>query len=138
MQQLCPESAFLRRRIRPVRAVRRRLSDDYGALRAQLGCGNRFDEAARRIHRALCGVEHEHLFRRRPVHISARGMNVGLGTDVAGGFSDSVFRAMSDAIQASKLRWRSTDDSLAPLTVSEAFYLGTKGGGAFFGKVGLV
>ena len=66
----------------------------------------------------------------------ARGMNVGLGTDVAGGFSDSVFRAMSDAIQASKLRWRLTDDSLAPLTVSEAFYLGTKGGGAFFGKVG--
>ena len=37
---------------------------------------------------------------------------------------------------ASKLRWRLTDDSLKPLTVEEAFYLGTVGGGAFFGKVG--
>ncbi|MFV0412222.1 MAG: amidohydrolase family protein [Oscillospiraceae bacterium] len=64
------------------------------------------------------------------------GMRAGLGTDVAGGFSLSVFRAMADAIQVSKLRWRLVDDTLAPLTVSEAFYLGTKGGGAFFGKVG--
>ena len=28
------------------------------------------------------------------------------------------------------------DSSLAPLTAAEAFYLGTLGGGAFFGKVG--
>ncbi|MFR9190595.1 MAG: amidohydrolase family protein, partial [Anaerotruncus massiliensis (ex Togo et al. 2019)] len=65
-----------------------------------------------------------------------RGMKVGLGTDIAGGFSLSVFRAMADAVQASKLRWRLLDDSLRPLTVPEAFYLGTKGGGEFFGKVG--
>lgn len=65
-----------------------------------------------------------------------RGLRVGLGTDVAGGFSPSIFRAMSDAVQASKLRWRLLDDSLKPLTVPEVFYLGTKGGGAFFGKVG--
>ncbi|MEM1484230.1 amidohydrolase family protein [Oscillospiraceae bacterium PP1C4] len=63
-------------------------------------------------------------------------MNVGLGTDVAGGFSPSIFRAMSDAVQASKLRWRLLDNSLKPLTMPEAFYLATKGGGAFFGKVG--
>ena len=43
---------------------------------------------------------------------------------------------MADAIQVSKLRWRLTDDRLKPLTVQEAFYLGTKGGGAFFGKAG--
>ncbi|WP_306575865.1 amidohydrolase family protein [Anaerotruncus massiliensis (ex Togo et al. 2019)] len=65
-----------------------------------------------------------------------RGMKVGLGTDIAGGFSLSVFHAMADAVQASKLRWRLLDDSLRPLTVPEAFYLGTKGGGEFFGKVG--
>lgn len=65
-----------------------------------------------------------------------RGMNVGLGTDVAGGFSPSVFRAMSDSVQVSKLRWRLVDNSLKPLTLAEAFYLGTKGGGSFFGKVG--
>ncbi|NLV57943.1 MAG: amidohydrolase family protein [Clostridiales bacterium] len=64
------------------------------------------------------------------------GLSVGLGSDIAGGAHSSIFRAMSDAIQFSKLRWRLTDDSLAPLTVAEAFYLGTRGGGAFFGKVG--
>lgn len=64
------------------------------------------------------------------------GVHIGLGTDIAGGFSSSVFRTMSDAIQHSKLRWRLVDESLAPITVPEAFYLGTKGGGAFFGKVG--
>lgn len=63
-------------------------------------------------------------------------LKVGLGTDVAGGSSASVFRAMADAIQVSKLRWRLQDESLKPLTVMEAFYLGTKGGGSFFGKVG--
>lgn len=65
-----------------------------------------------------------------------RGIHVGLGTDVAGGTGESVFRAMADAIQVSKLRWRLVDESKKPLTAQEAFYLGTKGGGAFFGKVG--
>lgn len=63
-------------------------------------------------------------------------MHVGLGSDVAGGFMTSIFRAMADALQVSKLRWRLVENSLKPLTVDEAFYLGTKGGGAFFGKVG--
>lgn len=65
-----------------------------------------------------------------------RGLQVGLGTDVAGGVHTSIFRAMADAIMASKLRWRLVDEGLKPLTVEEAFYLGTMGGGAFFGKVG--
>lgn len=65
-----------------------------------------------------------------------RDMLVGLGTDIAGGASLSILRVMADAIQASKLRWRMQDDSLAPITFAEAFYLGTIGGGSFFGKVG--
>lgn len=65
-----------------------------------------------------------------------RGVKVGLGSDVAGGSGESIFRAMADAIQVSKLRWRLKDDRLKPLTVEEAFYLGTLGGGSFFGKVG--
>lgn len=65
-----------------------------------------------------------------------RGLRVGLGTDVAGGFSPSIFRVMVEAIQASKLRHCLVDDTLAPLSVAEAFFLGTRGGGAFFGKVG--
>lgn len=64
------------------------------------------------------------------------GMNVGLGSDVAGGQSLSILRQMSDAIQVSKLRWRIQDDTYKPLTLEEAFYLGTMGGGSFFGKVG--
>ena len=61
---------------------------------------------------------------------------VGLGSDVAGGCHTSIFRAMSDAIQVSKLRYRLVDQSEAPLTIAEAFYLGTLGGGSFFGNVG--
>ena len=64
------------------------------------------------------------------------GIPMGLGSDVAGGTHTSIFRAMADAIQVSKLRWRLQDSTLAPLTAAEAFYLGTLGGGAFFGKVG--
>ena len=64
------------------------------------------------------------------------GMNVGLGTDVAGGHSDSVFRAVTDAIQVSKMYFRLVNEAYKPLVFSEAFYLATKGGGAFFGKVG--
>lgn len=64
------------------------------------------------------------------------GLKIGLGSDVAGGSTESIFRAMSDAIQVSKLRWRLIDSSLKPITADEAFYMGTKGGGEFFGKVG--
>lgn len=65
-----------------------------------------------------------------------KGLNVGLGSDVAGGHSESVFRAISDAVQVSKMYWRLVDSSVKPLTFPEAFYLATKGGGAFFGQVG--
>ena len=65
-----------------------------------------------------------------------KGVNIGLGSDIAAGTHVSIFRAMSDAIQMSKMRWRLQDDTKAPLTATEAFYLGTLGGGKFFGKVG--
>lgn len=64
------------------------------------------------------------------------GLKVGMGSDVAGGSSLSIFRAMAEAIKVSKLRWRLIDQSLKPLTAEDVFYLATKGGGAFFGKVG--
>lgn len=64
------------------------------------------------------------------------GQKVGLGSDVAGGAHLSIFRAMTDAIQCSKLRWRLVDQSIPALTMPEALYMATKGGGAFFGKVG--
>ncbi len=64
------------------------------------------------------------------------GLHVGLGSDVAGGSTESIFASMRHAIQASKLRWRLKDDSLRPLTAEEVFYMATKGGGEFFGRVG--
>lgn len=63
-------------------------------------------------------------------------MKIGLGSDIAAGSSLSIFKAMAMTIQCSKLRWRLYDQSLAPLTVEEVFYLATRGGGEFFGKVG--
>ena len=64
------------------------------------------------------------------------GLHVGLGSDVAGGHSLSIFRAITDAIQVSKMYFRLVDEACKPLVFSEAFYLATKGGGSFFGKVG--
>ena len=64
------------------------------------------------------------------------GIRVRLGSDVAGGESESIFRAISDAIQVSKLYWRLADQYCKPLSFQEAFWLATMGGGEFFGKVG--
>ena len=64
------------------------------------------------------------------------GLRVGLATDVAGGSHESMLRAMTHAIQASKLRWRLYDQEVKPLPFERAFYLATMGGGAFFGNVG--
>lgn len=63
-------------------------------------------------------------------------MKIGLGSDVAGGAVLSIFRAMTDAIQVSKLRYRLLSEQLKPTTMEEAFFMGTRGGGSFFGKVG--
>ncbi len=65
-----------------------------------------------------------------------KGLKVGLGSDVAGGSTLSIFRAMTDAIMCSKLRWRLIDQNLHQLSVDDAFYMATRGGGSFFGKVG--
>lgn len=64
------------------------------------------------------------------------GVPMGLGSDVAGGCHVSIFRAMSDAIQASKLYWRLVDTDCKPLSLEEAFFLATASGGSFFGQVG--
>lgn len=64
------------------------------------------------------------------------GLNMGLGTDVAGGSSEDMLRAAVDAVMVSKLRWRLVDESLRPLSFEDAFYLATLGGGTFFGRVG--
>lgn len=65
-----------------------------------------------------------------------KGVPLGLGTDMAGGHCISMADVMVAAIQSSKMKWLETNKELQPITISEAFFLGTKGGGSFFGKVG--
>lgn len=64
------------------------------------------------------------------------GVKIGLGTDVGAGHQVGIYKVMSQAIQASKIKWLESGKKEEYLTTSEAFYLGTKGGGRFFGKVG--
>ena len=63
-------------------------------------------------------------------------MKIGLGSDVAGGQTESIFRAITDAIGVSKMYLRYVDENAKAVTFEEAFYMATKGGGEFFGKVG--
>ena len=64
------------------------------------------------------------------------GVRVGLGSDVAGGHSLSLFDEMVSAVQVSNLRWRCIDQNDRQLSMTEVFYMATRGGGEFFGKVG--
>lgn len=64
------------------------------------------------------------------------GIHVGLASDVAGGDTENLFRVIANAIRDSKLRWRLLDQGVKPLSVDQAFYLATLGGGSFFGRVG--
>ena len=64
------------------------------------------------------------------------GINVGLATDVAGGSYLSMFRAIEDAITTSKIRNCLYDPEYYNVTIEQALYLATLGGGKFFGKVG--
>lgn len=68
-------------------------------------------------------------------HFLKKGAKLGLGTDVAGGANLSMFRAITDAIHASKLRSCLLGEDAA-ITLEEAFYMATLSGGRFFGKVG--
>lgn len=63
-------------------------------------------------------------------------IKIGLGSDIAGGESLSILSVMKSAISLSKMRTLCFKEEEKPLTLQEAFYLATKGGGEFFGKVG--
>lgn len=65
-----------------------------------------------------------------------KNIKIGLGSDIAGGDTLSMFSVISAAIKMSKLRNTCFKEGEKALTLQEAFYLATKGGGEFFGKVG--
>ena len=64
------------------------------------------------------------------------GIKVGLATDIAGGSYISMFRAIEDSITVSKIRSCALDSKFSGINIKEAFFMATKGGGSFFGKVG--
>jgi len=65
-----------------------------------------------------------------------QGIKLGLGSDLSGGHTASLMKTMVYAIQTSKIFWANSDKQMDFLTNSEVFYIATKGGGSFFGKVG--
>ena len=65
-----------------------------------------------------------------------RNIPIGLGSDISGGHIVSMAKVLTEAIGLSKMKWAEVDPNYAPLTLSEAFYMATKGGGQFFGHVG--
>lgn len=64
------------------------------------------------------------------------GVPVGMATDISGGHETSISKTIVTAAHAAKLRWIYLNEGDEPLTTEEWFYLATKGGGTFFGKVG--
>ena len=65
-----------------------------------------------------------------------KGIKLGFGSDISGGHTCSLFKTMVYAIQVSKLFWANSNKEIQFLSNAEAFYIATKGGGSFFGKVG--
>jgi guanine deaminase len=62
-----------------------------------------------------------------------RGLTIGLGTDVAGGYTLSMFGEMKEALESSKTYRLYVDPDARTVTVAEAFYLATLGGAVALG-----
>lgn len=65
-----------------------------------------------------------------------RGVPVGLASDISGGHSLSMMNVIVNSAQVSNLKWLESGRVDKPFSTAELFYLATKGGGSFFGKVG--
>lgn len=65
-----------------------------------------------------------------------QGVQVGLASDVSGGHSLSMMDVIVNSAQVSNLKYLESNRMDKPLNTAELFYLATKGGGKFFGKVG--
>ena len=65
-----------------------------------------------------------------------RGIKVGLGSDIAAGYSLNILNQAVEAIGLSKLYWRYIDKNSKPLELAEAFSMATRIPGSYFGKVG--
>src|SRR5256885_3526881 len=73
---------------------------------------------------------------KRDQHLKA-GINIGLGSDVAGGPELNMWQGMRAAIEVQKAR-SAYEPNLRPLRPSEAFFLGTHGGARALGKAKVI
>ncbi|WP_144548272.1 guanine deaminase [Bacillus sp. X1(2014)] len=71
-------------------------------------------------------------------HLLSKGVEIGLGTDLSGGFSPSLFDNVRQAVIVSRMLEDGVDSTLSAeergiansrITINEAFYLATAGGG---------
>ena len=65
-----------------------------------------------------------------------KGIKVGLGSDVAAGYSLNILNIAVEAMGVSKLYWRYVDNSSKPVELCEAFFMATRGGGEYFKNMG--
>ncbi|MBP2000853.1 guanine deaminase [Paenibacillus shirakamiensis] len=81
-------------------------------------------------------------------HFHAKGVEIGLGSDISGGFSPSLFDNIRQTVMSSRMLEDGVDTSLSAedrgvpksrVTLHEAFYLATAGGGEslslFIGRI---
>ena len=131
-------------------------SDFYGDAYDRFGLFGGEDYKAIMAHCVHCSDEEIALMKERGVYVAHcpqsntdlssgiapirkylnSGLKVGLGSDIAAGYTLDMFRTIVETVQVSKLYWRLVDESMRPVTVKEAFYLATVGGGSFYGKLG--
>lgn len=71
-------------------------------------------------------------------HLHSKGVEIGLGSDISGGFSPSLFDNARQAVMSSRMLEDGVDPSLpanergvldSRITINEAFYFATAGGG---------
>jgi len=64
------------------------------------------------------------------------GINLALGSDIAGGHLPGIYTQAARSVQLSKLKAFYEPEENRPIPFAHAFHMATKAGGALFGKVG--
>ena len=68
--------------------------------------------------------------------LAARGVNLALGSDIAGGHKIGIYTQAAKSVQLSKIKEFYEPEGNRTIGFEEAFYMATKQGGEIFGKVG--
>ena len=68
--------------------------------------------------------------------LASQGVNLALGSDIAGGHSVGIYSQAARSIQLSKLKWFYEPEGNNPIDFPAAFYMATRQGGEIFGKTG--